>query len=228
MRKNIRANMFIPWYWGKEESGMQATEEVGKLAQKVLRVSWKLNANINLFFSWWYEKLGLHKQLANRNTEYISYIKVCTTTTSLVNFMNLRDDDAAQPEIRELAVKMREAVDASKPTKLGVGQWHLPYVPSTIKNGVQFFEGDLSLREAKLVSASCVAQTSYRTTDTSLAKAMRITKNLMTSSPPHASPFEAVLTPYAFGQIGVTAYTLQGVPLSGNSSGWIQYRHLLT
>lgn len=234
MRKNIRKKMFIPWYWGKEQAGMQAEGEVGNISKFVLRCSWWLNAQINLSFSWWYSLWGLHKQLANRNTEYLSYIKVVTTATEWDNFFALRDHELAQPEIQELAKKMKVAIDKSKPIKLKYGEWHTPYVNS-IRNQAgrliyftsSFSQDQWTAEEAKTLSASCVAQTSYRTVDDSLAKAVKITHKLKTANPIHSSPFEAQLTPCSGLSAGVTGFTEDVVPMSGNSIGWVQQRHLL-
>lgn len=206
MRKNIRNKMFIPWYWGKEKPGMQAKEEIHPFLQKVAKISWIINAYINLGFSWWYSCLGLHKQLANRNTEYISYIKVLTTSTDYDNFFELRDNELAQPEIQELAKKMKQAIQKSKPKQLNYGEWHTPYV--------DYIKNNIPVEIATKISVSCCAQTSYRKHDETVETAIRITDKLKTSKPIHASPFEHVCTPS----------TGKG---SGNSTGWYQMRHYI-
>ena len=218
MRKHIRNKMFIPWYWGKEQSGMQAKEELTGVRRFLAKCIWRIGAEINLFGSMLLSAVGVHKQLANRNTEYISYIKVLTTGTSYENFFALRDHELAQPEIQELAKKMKDEIAKSKPRKLDYGQWHTPYV-----SGVT----PINLEDAKKISVSCCAQTSYRTQDTSIEKAIKITNSLINANPMHSSPFEHVLTPVDGSMKGITGFTKDVTPMSGNSVGFKQMRHLL-
>lgn len=202
MRKNIRNKMFIPWYWGKEQKGMQAHEEVHPNIKRIARISWIINGYINLGFSWWYSFLGLHKQLANRNCEYISYVKCLSQGNTFDNMIKLRLHPDAQPEFQELAYQIKNAVSKSKPELLKEGEWHTPYVNST-----NFY----NIKDAKQVSVSCCAQTSYRTSDTSIEKAKSIYNKLIGSDVLHASPFEFVCTPGNSGK--------------GNLKGWNQLRH---
>lgn len=214
MLKNILNNKFIPWYWGANQSGMQAKKEIFKPRIILVKALWNIGIYINLSGSLILSFLGLHKQLANRNTEYASYIKVIVTSTDFQNFINLRLHPDAQPEIADLAYKMKIALQNSTPKLLKEGEWHTPYVYSrkNTSTGKLHYGGlleTLSENEAKKVSVSCCAQVSYRTNDTSIDKAIRITDALSKSTPIHASPFEHVCTPG------------EG---KGNLKGWIQYR----
>lgn len=214
MLKNILNNKFIPWYWGANQSGMQAKKEIFKPRIILVKALWNIGIYINLFGSLILSFLGLHKQLANRNTEYASYIKVIVTSTDFQNFINLRLHPDAQPEIADLAYKMKIALQNSTPKLLKEGQWHTPYVYSRKNTSTgKLYYGDwletISEINAKKVSVSCCAQVSYRTNDTSIDKAIRITDALSKSTPIHASPFEHVCTPG------------EG---KGNLKGWIQYR----
>lgn len=200
MLKNIWNNMFVPWYWGANQSGMQAKVQLSKPRIFVANALWRTGVCINLLGSYLLSSLGIHKQLANRNTEYASYIKTIVTSTDFDNFISLRLHPDAQPEIADLAFKIKDALTNSKPELLKEGEWHLPYLPKYIPYGID---------EAKKVSVSCCAQTSYRTLDTSIEKAIRITNKLIKSKPIHASPFEHVCTPGNGTR---------------NLKGWIQYR----
>ena len=200
MLKNIWNNKFIPWYWGVNQSGMQAHKQLTNPKLFIVKMLWNIGICINLIGSYLLSLFGLHKQLANRNSEYCSYIKVIITSTDFSNFLALRLHPAAQPEIADLAYKIKEALENSKPILLKEGEWHTPYVKVQCSD---------KLEQSKKVSVSCCAQVSYRTNDTSLDKAIRITDALSKSTPIHASPFEHVCTP----GIG-----------KGNLKGWIQYR----
>lgn len=205
MLKNIWNNKFIPWYWGANQSGMQATQQLTEPSKSIVKGLWYVGVCINLFGSYLLSLFGLHKQLANRNSEYCSYIKVIITSTDFSNFLSLRLHPAAQPEIADLAYKIKVALDNSKPILLKEGEWHTPYVSKILCDAI----GHPSIAISKMVSVSCCAQVSYRTNDTSIDKAIRITDALSKSTPIHASPFEHVCTP----GIG-----------KGNLKGWVQYR----
>ena len=203
MLKNIWNNMFVPWYWGANQSGMQAKVQLSKPRIFIANALWRTGVCINLLGSYLLSSVGVHKQLSNRNTEYASYIKTIVTSTDFNNFLNLRLHPDAQPEIADLAYKIKEALENSKPVLLKEGEWHTPYIPKKSVDSI------LDRTLAKKVSVSCCAQVSYRKSDTSIDKAIRITDALSKSRPIHASPFEHVCTPG------------QG---KGNLKGFIQYR----
>ena len=204
MFKNIWNFPFVPWYWGANQSGMQASKQLSKPRIFIANALWRTGVCINLLGSYLLSLLGVHKQLANRNTEYASYIKTIVTSTDFDNFISLRLHPAAQPEICDLAFKIKDALANSSPQLLKEGEWHTPYVEHT-----KFGKQEFTLEQDKKISVSCCAQVSYRTNDTSIDKAIRITDALSKSRPIHASPFEHVCTPG------------QG---RGNFKGWIQYR----
>lgn len=211
MLKNIWNFPFVPWYWGANQSGMQASKQLSKPRIFIANALWRIGVCINLLGSYLLSSLGVHKQLANRNTEYASYIKTIVTSTDFDNFINLRLHPAAQPEICDLAFKIKDALANSKPVLLKEGEWHTPYVKShrILSGHFKYQNGEFTGEQAKKISVSCCAQVSYRTNDTSIDKAIRITDTLSKSRPIHASPFEHVCTP-GNGK--------------GNLKGWIQYR----
>lgn len=229
MINNIRKNMFVPVYWGKNQSGMQAKEELTGVRRFLAKSLWIIGGHINLLGATLLNAVGVHKQLANRNLEYISYMKTIVTSTSFDNFLALRDHEDAQPEIQVVAKKLRIALDNCEREELAVGEWHTPYVEHRRDDlGNLIYGRGLDVETAKQVSVSCIAQVSYRKADTSVDKALAIFDKLATSIPVHASPFESVLTPIsAFSTEGVTALSISGHRLSGNSKGWSQYRHQL-
>ena len=202
MLKNIWNFPFVPWYWGANQSGMQAKEQLSKPRIFIANALWKTGVCINLLGSYLLSSIGVHKQLSNRNTEYASYIKTIVTSTDFDNFISLRLHPAAQPEICDLAFKIKDALANSKPVLLKEGKWHTPYIDDANC-------GLYPIERAKKISVSCCAQVSYRTNDISIDKAIRITDALSKSRPIHASPFEHVCTP-GNGK--------------GNLKGWISYR----
>lgn len=179
----IWKDMAKPIHWGKKQSGMQAKEEVTGIRKVLGKFIWSATGTVVLAAGWLMEKIGIHKQVANRMMEPWSHIKVVMTTAKLLNWENLRLHPDAQPEINELAVRMKKAMYASVTTPIKWGDWHLPYVTdyelTTFDLGVQ-----------KQISASCAAQVSYRRLDSSVDKAKKIYHMLINADVIHASPFE--------------------------------------
>ncbi len=205
----VRNDPAMPIHWGKNQPGMQANEQLEGEALAYAKNLWLRAAAYAAMQAERMNDLGLHKQVANRILEPFQNIKVVVTATEWDNFFKLRDHKDAQPEIRELAIQMRAAMNASTPKLLLAGQWHLPYVTNP--------EG-MTLKQALMISASCCAQVSYRKLDDSSEKAELVYKRLVESEPFHASPFEHQATPELLTEhIGAT----------GNFVGWVQHRKLI-
>lgn len=209
-----------PHHWGKNQSGMQAREELKGRKQSFAKTIWRMGGKTACIFAWILSKVGVHKQIANRVLEPWSHIKVIVTSTEWDNFFTLRDHPDAQPEIHILAKDMREKYDANKPRLLLNDQWHLPYIDDYIveNNEQRFYINDerITLEQAQKISASLCAQVSYRLVDSSLDKAVKIFDRLITSKPLHASPMEHQATPLDSAHQS-----------SGNFRGWLQFRQTL-
>lgn len=213
-RSLILAEPAVPVFWGKNQPGMVANEELDEDTREKAEALWfqalgqmsRIHAEM--------EELGVHKQIANRILEPFMYTKglVTATTEGYEHFFYLRCHRDAQPEIQALANAMRDAYNSSMPVALNAGEWHLPYVD------IDDYD---SIETAIKVSVSCCAQVSYRNLDTSVDKALKIydmlNLNKGTENPSHASPCEH----QAKAAIGIN-------DLCGNlSDSWIQYRKLL-
>lgn len=254
MIENIENNMAKPVHWGKNRSGMQASNE--EVERNVAEKTWDNAARSAIASAreLSVEGIGLHKQIANRVTEPFSMIKVVMTTTSLDNLFNLRLDKDAQPEFVVLAKEMYEAFTKSSPKVLKAGQWHLPYVDS-----IEYTEADagygeyennqwyhingngIKLADAIRVSVASCAAVSYRTEGMTLEKADKIYNMLINAEVVHSSPFEHIAKPIVVcdedyenishitgtWKDGITHMKRNGDLCSGNFTGWIQYRHLL-
>lgn len=229
----VLANPAQPVWWGKHQSGMQAREEIEDTS--VAETYWNAARYSAVDYAETLKDLNLHKQVVNRITEPFQMIRVVVTATEFANFFELRDHEDAQPEIRTLAHAMGQAMQASKPMHLQAGDWHVPYVTRRQDESGQVFYGDeviLDRASAKLISASCCAQVSYRLSDRSLEKAQRIAKSLLQARPWHASPFEHQATPMRSGSFldieqGVTHMDTHNTLWSANFRQWIQHRQLL-
>lgn len=226
----------LPVYWGKNQPGMSAREEIE--FPDVAETYWRAASISAKDYSKTLHDLGLHKQIANRVTEPFQMIKVVVTATEFDNWFELRNHQDAQPEIQNLAAQMLEAMSSSTPLELIQGDWHVPYVQRTRNQGQVFYSVNdqyLEKAQAKLVSASCCAQVSYRKSDPSIEKAIAIAQRLISGRPWHASPFEHQAKPM-FSQLpgatgtwepGITHQDRKHQYWSGNFCGWIQHRQLL-
>lgn len=235
MHEQINTAPATPVYWGKNQAGMQAKETLTGSDLSMAKYLWGKAKEDALHWAAAMAGLELHKQIANRITEPWMTMKTVISGTEWANLFWLRCHKDAQPEFRELAVKMHEAMQASEPQKLNPGEWHLPYVKQAwLSSGEQIFldnQGDpITLADAKMISASCCAQVSYRKNDDTLEKATKIYRQLIESTPAHASPVEHQATPidpkeeYWEDTAGVSHCDRQGQLWSGNLRGWIQLR----
>src|SRR5574344_390388 len=118
----------MPLQWGINQPGMKAERYFVGWKRNFLRNLWQLCGRTVCIFVWVAMKMGLHKQTANRMLEPWQLMHVTLTTNKLANFFNLRCHKDAQPEIRWLADRMREAVNCSTPVRLIQGEWHLPWI----------------------------------------------------------------------------------------------------
>lgn len=229
----------MPVHWGANQAGMQAKAEVSDIerAKKV----WLSARDSAVVYAKALRDAGLHKQIVNRVLEPFQLMKTIVTATDFNNWFWLRDHEDAQPEIAQLAAVMCVEYTAHIPETLSCGEWHVPYVktyrdPRT-KHLHYLDENDkyISEEEARMISASCCAQVSYRKNDGSLEKASMVFDRLINSVPVHASPVEHIATPTEYKMFGDEYFDVEGVthvdanemPYSGNIRGWIQFRQLI-
>jgi thymidylate synthase ThyX len=157
------------------------------------------------------EWLNVHKQVANRLLEPFMWHTVIVSSTTWENFFNLRCHPDAQPEIRLIATKMRDAVERSVPTRLEPDEWHLPLVGEAER------EEAASPEELAKISIGRCARVSYLTHagTRDLSADVALYDRLLESG--HMSPMEHVARP-------MTPAELDRSEWSGNFQGWIAHR----
>jgi len=243
MHEHIRANTAGPVYWGINQPGMKAKTEATGADLSWAKYLWNKARDMAIGYSADLADLNIHKQITNRITEPWMIMKTVISGTEWANFFWLRDHEDAQPEIAELARKMREAYNASTPQPLNPGEWHLPYVKTyrdTHTGVLHYLDADdkyITAEQARVISASCCAQVSYRKNDDSYEKAEKIYRQLIESQPCHASPVEHQATPMQYTSTnafepetwepGVTHLSANTDLWSGNLRGWVQFRKLI-
>lgn len=187
MLRQVKEDPFIPWYWGKNQKGMQASEtidHVGAAEEEWLTARDSVVGSVRSL-----QDLSVHKQLANRLLEPWSYIHTLVTATEWENHDNLRAHSAAQPEYQELARLMVEARNQSRPRPLfGEGDWHLPFVLPVERKLYR-----LSVQK-KLSVARC-ARTSYARFDGEPNAEHDVERHDALLKEGHMSPFEHQATP---------------------------------
>lgn len=233
MIEQVISNTATPIHWGLNQSGMQAKEEQANT--NACKEAWCNARDSAIHHAYQLKNLGLHKQIVNRVLEPFQMMKTLVTATSFDNFFNLRCHRDAQPEIKQLADLMYQAMQESTPEVLYAGEWHTPYVQHYREtNGTLIYGTDecsYDLDTAIKISCSCAAQVSYRKNDTSIEKALAIYDKLVNSEPVHASAFEHCATPIPLSAPeqpkGLTHVTVDKKICSGNFTNWVQYRQLI-
>lgn len=242
-----------PVFWGKNQKGMQAAEELSREDHPTLfsspyddaKGTWAAAACEAADWAEELMRIGVHKQTVNRILEPFSHINVIASATEWNNFFGLRLHKDAQPEMRALAIAMWEVRKASTPKLLRPGEWHTPYVDdeetlnmcaqyeqagdgwSFINNGV--LGGALRARIG--VSVARCARTSYESFETgkrsTVEEDLALYERLLASK--HFSPFEHQATP---DTRGIPEYADEKGPWMhlrehGNFKGFRQFRKTL-
>lgn len=238
--EHVRNNTFMPVWWGKNQSGMSAREELNAPViingvSLTREEAWLQLRDVTCQYVEAFHEAGYHKQIIARPLEVFSIHKIVYTATDYSNFFWLRDHEDAQPEIQVLAREMKAAYQSSITTLLNLGDWHTPYY----KNGYWREVGDTKVDaygytrdQALKISTSMCAQVSYRVGDATIEKADNIYVKLMGGDVVHASPLEHQASPtpatVPWTDIpGVTHIDKQGRIWSGNLCNWIQHRQLI-
>lgn len=225
MIDQVKNDPAMPVFWGKNQPGMQAADELTVEDLERAQGVW-LNARDEAVKH--VERLmeiGLHKQLANRLLEPWQYIHVVVTSTEWENFFELRCHPAAQPEIQQLAVMMREAMNESIPTRLFAGSWHIPYVTDEERAAAGHIDELLKMSAARCARVSYLNHEGKTTT---LEEDSALYERLVGSHPIHASPCEHQATPDEVKPgTRMQMASWERPDLHGNFVGWKQHRKFI-
>lgn len=150
----IRTKPAMPVYWGKNQKGMQADEELPESVILESEQIWLESMESQIKYAEKLLKLGVHKQITNRLLEPFFNITTLVSATDFSNFFNLRAHPDAQPEFQELAFCMLEEYEKSTPKQLKEGEWHLPFSNEYIEDG-------LSTEQLLKITTARAARVSY-------------------------------------------------------------------
>ena len=158
MRARVKDETFIPVHFGANQKGMRADNEVEDITKA--REWWLKCANMALQLHEEGEALGIHKQIVNRVIEPYMYTTQVMSGTDWGNLFFQRRHKDAQPEFKEFANLLWEAMRNSKPTFINFPGWHLPYVTNEDRKQTN---NNISL--LKKISVGRCARTSYLSHD---------------------------------------------------------------
>lgn len=203
MIDRIRTQPAEPIFWGKNQRGMQAWEQIEETAKA--RETWLKAAESAIVHAQELTELGIHKQIANRLLEPFAHMVTLITATEWANFFNLRAHKDAQPEFQELAFQMLLAYCEHKPEEKAEGEWHLPFADKYVEDG-------LTTTQLLKITSARAARVSYINFegDIEFEKDYALHDQLIESG--HCSPLEH------------PARALVNFERSGNFVGWFQYR----
>lgn len=231
LRQRVKDDPALPVWWGKNQTGMQAREELTGEALERVKAKWLRARDLMLEASEDLARDGLHKQLCNRLIEPWMFITVIVSATTFTNWFHLRNHWQAQPEIAWVAADMYQKYLANKPRQLNVGDWHLPLFDGTDHTeedwatlhdhafAMPHSHPDWALHQAKKISTGRVARVTLLTHEgrRDLVADIDLHDKLLAGQvsldPLHMSPFEHI------------AQCLEDPNQpSGNFRGWFQYR----
>jgi thymidylate synthase ThyX len=225
MFRMIQDDPVIPIKWGCEQKGMQTGDEIPPEDQVKAREIWLKAMQNAVEAADQLSQLNVHKSLCNRITEPWMWITVLMSATEWKNFFRLRCHPDAEIHFQRIAGMIRDAMAASEPRKLGMFEWHTPFVDDEEKKEI---EGawrnarlnvpiEMSATECiKRISAGRCARLSYLTHDgkrdwnEDIGLATRLI--CRPDDVIHASPLEHV------------ARASDKNMRSGPFKGWFQYR----
>jgi thymidylate synthase ThyX len=202
--ERVENDAVLPVEWGRNQKGMSASELLTQEDEEEAKGAWLAARDAVVEQARRLQHLHVHKQVVNRLLEPFLWHTVIVTATEWDNFFELRCSPNAQPEIREAALRMRAAREASVPGIVHMGGWHLPLV--------QPDERSLDVETLKRISAARCARVSYLTHagTREIEKDLELYERLKKDR--HLSPFEHVATPSGDGAF------------HANFRGWIQMR----
>lgn len=250
MIEDVLSDPAVPIWWGKNQKGMQAPEELYGAAREAAIAIWMESMHDAIRRAQQLAAVGAHKQIVNRVMEPYSHITVLVTATEWSNFLAVRDHPDAEPHIAMLAREIRKCLeDESTVQNLEPGQWHTPFVTEadhqkiyddyvkswTEQTGEHEDAMPLCRHDdgwlAKTIPLSVArnASTSYTTVDgfdMTMDRAIALHDKLVASDPMHASPAEHVCQADSIG-FPIHPWQWHHPEQHGNLIGWRQYRKTL-
>jgi thymidylate synthase ThyX len=228
MLHRVEEDPYIPEQWDRNGAGMQGHGPLDAALAREADEFWQRACDDAVGHAQELLALGVHKQWANRPLEPFMWHTIVVTATEWSNFFHLRNHPLAHPAIARTAAAMQATMEASTPTRLEFGQWHLPFVDERDK--------DLRMADKIKVSTARCARVSYLTHDGIRDPQADIDLHDRLLASGHMSPLEHAARPmtrddvvYSWNRTqGLTGFDRSQIDMtehfSGNFRGWTQYR----
>jgi hypothetical protein len=232
MIERVSNDPALPVSWPVEQRGMQGGEELSEEQRRSARRDWLQARDYIVEHAELLEATGVHKSVVNRLLEPWAWMTVIVTATEWDGFWEQRCSPLAQPEIRVAAEAMRAVYDASEPSLVRGGGWHLPYIQEKdwgAASRMVDLGHDIS-PIIKRVSAARCARVSYLTHDgkRDIKTDLDLYDRLVSARPMHACYDDQteILTEDGFRLLsGVTTDDVVGV--WDAEAGTLRYEHPL-
>ena len=209
------------------------------------------NNSKDLFFKSWEDLVRFMKNNSNNESIINEY-----ENKSLLERLQINKGQA-EIHIMDLAEKIYDAVNESKPKELKAGEWHIPFedkihidgiqgIQFTLKDGSTEYHKAKWITKAKVeISTAMAARTSYTVVgeekDINYQKMIDLHDRLISQDPPHSSPMEhcaqamsdeQYYTSFRGGMNGFTQYDTPKIldteyGWCRNFRGFIPYRHII-
>lgn len=223
MLDEVKNIPYVPWHWGKNQKGMQASEDCNEpIGDNTREEAWLWARDCAAITAAAFMEAGYHKQNPNRLLEPFSWMDTLITSTEWSNFLWLRQHHAAEPHLQDLANLVAQAINEANLQFLSNYEWHLPYITEDDK--INYHTDVLK----KLSAARC-ARISYKpfNGDSSTKAEIDRYNLLVTDERVHASPLEHQATPDQYDPDYPNTQTWANSELHGNFTGWIQARKMV-
>jgi len=227
---------FIPEAFGRNQKGMQASENLSGEDEEMSKQEWLLACQDAIYRARQLNARQVHKQLANRVIEPYCWQTILLTATDFENYFALRTSSEAQPEIQKPSQMMLDAYNRHSPTYLKEGEWHLPLTDDLPQLLLTY-----TMKEVRKISIGRCARVSYLTHEgTRDPEAdLNLYNRLLISG--HMSPFEHVARPMTAKELelfkrpeyiwdeNIEEWVQTGKfsCYLGNFNGWVQHRKLI-
>jgi thymidylate synthase ThyX len=249
MLKMVEENPFIPIKWMKDHKGMQGNVYFNeddkfdngvrfKSMPQALLDNWLAARNNAVSVAKSMSEKGLTKQIVNRLLEPFMWHTAIISATEWENFFALRNHEAAEIHLQELANLMMIAYNESTPNELKEGEWHIPFGDKIDEDnlhdyGIVELDNIYDIDELKIAVATArCARVSYLNHEgkDDYEADLKLYDQLSTSG--HWSAFEhcaKAMTKYQYKQYAVNNYISDISCVSshgwcGNFKGFIQLR----
>jgi hypothetical protein len=206
-----------PVYWGRNQPGMKAREELTGWRLWLAKQLWYKTRYVLVLVALCLAWLPLHKQVGNRLLEPWMWITAIITGSPVAfeNCWRQRCHPDAQPEFQRIATLARACYNESTPVERTL---HAPLIRDQDRDDMLAYaseNGQAPPDVVQAISTARCARTSYMTHHGTrdIRQDLRLYRDLRTAEVPHSSPWEHSATAHENPN-----------HRSGNIFGWTSHR----